>query len=108
MLRASVWISVGRAAVFSAICLVGILAGLKAEAGRPVIAIFAPGTSLAEALGTAGTIGIPVLAYGSVSWVIALDARDAAARAALRARGALLLLDADKAARVCGLQIMTL
>lgn len=93
--------------VTSAICLGAVFASLWAEEGRPVVAVFTPGTDLATAVDAAGSGGLRILGYGSVGWVLALEAPDAAARDALRAAGAWALLDAQKAAELCGIRLST-
>lgn len=91
----------------SAICLAAVFASLRAEEGRPVVAVFAPGTELATAVDAADAGGLRILGYGSVGWVLALEAPDASAREALRAAGAWALLDARKAAVLCGIRLST-
>lgn len=101
MQRAGILLSVAYAIGFSLIVATGSLVALSARSEQPVMAVFPPGTPLAETLDLVEAAGVRITGFGPVSWVVAVTPLDGAATAALRRQGAWLLLDAGRLTALC-------
>ncbi|MEM0991221.1 MAG: hypothetical protein AAGK00_20330 [Pseudomonadota bacterium] len=91
----------GRALLFSAIVAVGMGTALAARPGKPVVALFAPGTDLSQSVAAADAAGLNIVSYGNTPWILALEGPTAEARGILRDAGAVVLLDYARAAFLC-------
>lgn len=94
--------TVGVGSTFGAIVLAVSLSALAARTPTQAIAVFAPGTTTAEALAAVDEAGAQVLDYGRVGWIIAVAGRSETLHDDLRQHGAMLLLDPARAAFLCG------
>ena len=101
MKRATIAISVGYAFGFSLIVAIGTLVALSARAESPVMAIFAPGTSLSESISAVEDAGVRVTGFGPVGWIVSVAPLDHEKEVALRREGAWLFLDAARLAALC-------